>query len=43
MRSAWGWILVGGILETLWASGMKLSDFLMYTDMSDYTSEYKLE
>ena len=21
MRSAWGWILVGGILETLWASG----------------------
>lgn len=26
MRSAWGWILVGGILETLWASGMKMSD-----------------
>ena len=26
-----------------WENGMKLSDFLMYTDMSDYTSEYKLE
>ena len=26
-----------------WEEGMKLSDFLMYTDMSDYMSEYKLE
>lgn len=26
MNPAWAWVFVGGVLETVWASGMKLSD-----------------
>ncbi len=26
MNRAWAWVLAGGLLETTWATGMKLSD-----------------
>ncbi len=26
MNRAWGWIFIGGILETCWATGMKMAD-----------------
>ncbi len=26
MNKAWAWVLIGGLFETTWATGMKLSD-----------------
>lgn len=40
MNSAWAWVFVGGVLETVWASGMKMSDGLSNIPWTIFTMAF---